>query len=223
MTLPGIPTIYYGTEQGFTEQRAAMFAAGSGSGGRDHFDTSAPLYRFIQRATALRREHPVFSRGRPTVLQGQRRRARRAGLPDGALAMPRRSWCSTPRTTKRCWTISIRASSGGVVLSGVFDIEGHARDIVTGADGLVTLTLPARSGKVWMVTDRTREVAGSDALVTHRRVGRGGRAGGTFAFREVPLAPRQVQLVVDGDLSAATGGQRGHGRSLERHGGHRAA
>ena len=39
MTLPGIPVIYYGTEQGFAEQRAAMFAAGYGSGGRDRFDT----------------------------------------------------------------------------------------------------------------------------------------------------------------------------------------
>ena len=38
MTLPGIPTLYYGTEQGFKEQRAAMFATGYGSGGRDHFD-----------------------------------------------------------------------------------------------------------------------------------------------------------------------------------------
>ncbi len=49
-----------------------MFKAGSwGAGGVDHFDTSAPLYRFIQRATALRREHRVFSpRAAPTVLQG---------------------------------------------------------------------------------------------------------------------------------------------------------
>src|SRR5690606_31116284 len=55
MTLPGIPVIYYGTEQGFTLQRQAMFAAGWGSGGRDRFDTDAPLYRYLQGATALRR------------------------------------------------------------------------------------------------------------------------------------------------------------------------
>ena len=28
LTLPGVPVLYYGTEQGFTEQRAAMFAKG---------------------------------------------------------------------------------------------------------------------------------------------------------------------------------------------------
>ena len=49
--------------------RAAMFAAGFGSGGRDRFDTDAPLYRFLKQAIALRRAHPTLSRGRPTVLR----------------------------------------------------------------------------------------------------------------------------------------------------------
>ena len=55
MTLPGIPTIYYGTEQGFTGQRGAMFAGGFGSGGRDHFDASCaavPLPAARDRAAA---------------------------------------------------------------------------------------------------------------------------------------------------------------------------
>lgn len=69
MTLPGIPTLYYGTEQGFKEQRAAMFAAGYGSGNKDHFDTQAPLYLFTQSLTQLRKQHRVFSRGVPTVLR----------------------------------------------------------------------------------------------------------------------------------------------------------
>ncbi|NDF78705.1 MAG: hypothetical protein EB128_04290 [Betaproteobacteria bacterium] len=69
MTLPGIPTLYYGTEQGFKEQRAAMFAAGYGSGGKDHFDTQAPLYLFTQSLAQVRKQHRVFSRGVPTVLR----------------------------------------------------------------------------------------------------------------------------------------------------------
>ena len=72
LTLPGIPVIYYGTEQGFREQRAAMFAGGYGSGGRDHFDTHAPLYQFLQQAIALRRAHPVLSRGTPELLASSR-------------------------------------------------------------------------------------------------------------------------------------------------------
>ena len=54
LTLPGIPVIYYGTEQGFTLQRASMFAAGYGSGGRDHFDPQPrPSHRQRGVANAL--------------------------------------------------------------------------------------------------------------------------------------------------------------------------
>ncbi|OYU68329.1 MAG: alpha-amylase, partial [Burkholderiales bacterium PBB5] len=69
MTLPGIPVLYYGTEQGLVEQRASMFATGWGSGGRDRFDTSAPLFRFTQAAVALRKTHRGFSRALPQPLQ----------------------------------------------------------------------------------------------------------------------------------------------------------
>ncbi len=69
MTLPGIPTLYYGTEQGFKEQRAAMFAKGYASGGVDHFNPQSPLYVYIQSLTALRKQHRLFSRGMPTLLR----------------------------------------------------------------------------------------------------------------------------------------------------------
>ncbi|MFN5703616.1 MAG: alpha-amylase family glycosyl hydrolase [Gammaproteobacteria bacterium] len=69
MTLPGIPVIYYGTEQGFTEQRGAMFKTGFGSGGRDRFDESAPLYRSLQTMTSLRKSQKLFTHGSPTVLK----------------------------------------------------------------------------------------------------------------------------------------------------------
>lgn len=69
MTLPGIPTLYYGTEQGFKEQRAAMFAKGYASGGVDHFNPQAPLYTYIQSLTKLRQHNKVFSRGVPTILR----------------------------------------------------------------------------------------------------------------------------------------------------------
>lgn len=69
LTIPGIPVLYYGTEQGFTETRSAMFAGGFGAGGTDHFDTEAPLYRTIAALVALRRGDPVFTRGDLTVLR----------------------------------------------------------------------------------------------------------------------------------------------------------
>ena len=61
LTTPGIPCIYYGTEQAFDQQRAAMFAEGTGSGGVDHYDTDSEMYKHIQAVTALRKSSPVFS------------------------------------------------------------------------------------------------------------------------------------------------------------------
>lgn len=69
LTIPGIPVIYYGTEQMFTETRASMFRHGYGSGGTDHFDTSGEMFRFISNAVRMRLEHAVFRKGRPTVLK----------------------------------------------------------------------------------------------------------------------------------------------------------
>jgi hypothetical protein len=69
MTVPGIPVIYYGTEQGLTDARAAMFAEGWGSGGEDRFDTASELYEFIQQVSELRRNYALFARGELTVLQ----------------------------------------------------------------------------------------------------------------------------------------------------------
>ena len=62
-TVPGIPVIYYGTEQGFTSQRASMFASGYGSGGRDHFDASSPLYRYIASLAAFRKSNRSLTHG----------------------------------------------------------------------------------------------------------------------------------------------------------------
>ncbi len=68
LTLPGVPVIYYGAEQGLTETRASMFAAGWGSGGTDHFDTSGAMFGLVSGAIALRKAHPALTRGSLTVL-----------------------------------------------------------------------------------------------------------------------------------------------------------
>lgn len=69
MTLPGVPVIYQGTEQGFTETRAAMFAGGWMSGGVDHFDPEAPLYALIRELTRTRADHRALTHGDLTVLR----------------------------------------------------------------------------------------------------------------------------------------------------------
>ncbi|HEY0503248.1 MAG TPA: alpha-amylase family glycosyl hydrolase [Lysobacter sp.] len=200
MTLPGIPTIYYGTEQGFTAQRAAMFAKGNGAGGRDHFDTNAPLYRYLQRATALRRGNRLFSRGVPTVL------AANAAAP-GVLAYRMQH---EGESALVAFNSADRAAlldnldtglAAGSVLQGMFAIEGDAPELVVGANGRVSVVLPPRAGFVWRAGDEARAVVDAGAAIALAQAP--GETSGDFVLGGSAPGVKQVRVVVDGDLDAA--------------------
>lgn len=201
MTLPGIPTLYYGTEQGFTQQRAAMFKSGFQSGGRDHFDTSAPLYRFIQRATALRRQHRLFSRGLPTIL------AENPAAP-GTLAyrMERgREAAIVAFNSADHATLLDKVATGlppGTLLRGLFSISGAPADVVVGPAGRISLRLPPRSGLVWKVTQRRIALPKSQGRLT-LAVPAETKYGGDFRVSGSASGLRSFKLVVDGDVDAA--------------------
>ena len=69
-TIPGIPIVYQGTEQGLVEARQAMFAGGyrnpDGS-----FDEDSAHFRYLQRLTSLRRDHAVLRQGNLEVLASE--------------------------------------------------------------------------------------------------------------------------------------------------------
>ncbi len=203
MTLPGIPTIYYGTEQAFIVPRAAMFAAGSDSGGRDHFDTTAPLYRFIQRATALRREHRLFSRGKPTVLRAN-------GAGPGAIAYRMEEGNQTAIVafnTSGADALLDHLETGlapGTRLSAAFDIAGDKLpDLMVGAGGRITLSLPARSGRVWLPTGAVGSVAPLAAAIV-LKTPPSNSVSDDFELSGEAKGLKQFRLVTDGDLSSAT-------------------
>ncbi len=212
MTLPGIPVVYYGTEQGFTAQRAAMFAAGVGSGGRDHYDTQAPLYRTIAELTALRRTHRVFSRGMPTVLHGNAARP-------GALAwrMDHRAGRAGPGSAFVVFNTADGDSllpamdtglAPGTVLRGAHGLQGRPADVVVGAGGRLTQRLPPRSGQVWVVTGQRVPPAPRAAAITLDASAAGAagavaRHAGDFTVGGAARGVAALQVVVDGDLSQA--------------------
>jgi hypothetical protein len=201
MTLPGIPVIYYGTEQGFTGQRAAMFAKGSGSGGRDHFDTGTPLYRYLQRVTALRRTHPLFSRGTPTVLKENAATA-------GALAYRMRAGDDSALVvfnTSDREALLDNLDTGlapGTVLRGLFGIAEMPANLRIGAGGKITLRLPARSGSAWQVTREIEAGAVAKASVALPPLP-GDAFDGDFVVRGSASGVSSFKLVVDGDLATA--------------------
>ncbi len=201
MTLPGIPTIYYGTEQAFTEPRAAMFKAGFQSGGRDRFDTSAPLYRFIAEVSALRRSNPVLSRGTPAILKDN------AATP-GALAYRMAYGTGAALAV-------FNTSSGetlldnmethlpaGTLLKGLFGIDGVPADVVVGANGRVTMKLGPRTGQVWKVTRKKfLQPRPTGTIALHALPGTPMR--GDFSVSGAARGVAAFKLVTDGDIAGA--------------------
>jgi glycosidase len=201
MTLPGIPVVWQGTEQGFTESRAAMFKGGFGSGGADHFDMQSPLYRYLQRAIALRRADRVFSRGTPTVL-----RADAAG--PGVLA-----WRMRHRDQDALVVVNTAdhpvlldnlgtGLAAGRVLHGVFAIDGVPGDIVVGAGGRVSLVLPPRAGLVWKAMAHTAPPPSPSTTLQLEPLAQA-RVTGDFDVRGRARGTRDVRVVIDGDLAGA--------------------
>ena len=219
-TLPGIPTVYYGTEQGFTQPRAAMFAAGWGSGGYDRFDTGAPLYRYIASLAQLRREHRLFSRGVPTVLKTQ---AAGAGALAWRMSHEGRSALVVFNTADREALLD-ELDTGlpeGTVLKPVFSLDTSAGEpLIVGPGGKLTRALAARGAWVWDVTQERRPPAhaafgveldsvGPERLSTvagdFRLSGRvsGPVTAASTAATFSPSARPRLQLVIDGDLAGA--------------------
>jgi len=201
MTLPGIPVIYYGTEQGYTEQRAAMFATGWGSGGRDRYDTRAPLYRLIAELSALRRGDKVFTRGVPTVLRDN-------PASPGALA-----WRMAHEGAAAL--VVVNSAEGEVLLDnletglppgtrlqGRFGLTGRPADAVVGEGGRITLRLPPKSGWVWLAGARGAMPAEATTTITLDALP-AARVNGDFLVTGSVRGVERLQLVVDGDLTAA--------------------
>jgi glycosidase len=205
LTLPGVPVLYYGTEQGFTEPRASMFAAGWGSGGRDRFDTSAPLYRDIAAMAALRRGDRVFTRGTPRVLHAERAAPGAiAWAMEHAEAGQRRRALVVLNTADHAALLPAVATGwpAGTVLEGLYGLDGTPARAVVGAGGRLTLALPARSGQVWRVA-----AGGAVPVEAAPRLQplASPRVRGDFTVRgQLPARPGAAwRLVVDGDLAAA--------------------
>ena len=202
MTLPGIPVIYYGTEQGLTGQRDALFKQGFGAGGKDRFDAGAPLFKAIQSMAALRRSHKLFSHGTPHVL-----RSNPAGpgilayrmTHDAAQALVLFNTAETDILLDNLDT----GWPAGSRLAVKYTQQAFDAEPVLGSRGELTLVLPGRSALVLM-PDGTHGVPPPDA---HRPVldALPARVDSAVLAVSGTAAPdSRLQLVLDGDLAHAT-------------------
>ncbi|MBL8519316.1 MAG: hypothetical protein JNK75_01470 [Betaproteobacteria bacterium] len=221
MTLPGIPVIYYGTEQGFRVQRAAMFKAGFESGGHDRFDTGSALYRYLQSATALRRSHRVLSRGTPRILFAN---DAQAGALVWEMRLGEERVVVALNTSERITFASVASGlPAGTVLDGLHAIEGTAPALHVDVGGRVALQLPARAGYVWRAVPpaaaRPAPAVPNPVTLASLRYD-----GGTGIVQVAGRAPPNAHLkvVLDGEIGRAEsvqadGAGRWHARLATSH------
>jgi hypothetical protein len=129
-----------------------MFAGGYASGGRDHFDTSTPLYQFIAQLASLRKANKVLSRGTPAILDQNS-----TGPGAFVYKMTYQSATAivainTSDSDTATGTLKTGLPSGMVLANRVATGTAPQR-LVVAADGTVTTSLPPRSAFVWMTAE----------------------------------------------------------------------
>ena len=164
MTVPGIPVIYYGTEQGFTEQRASMFAEGYGASEADHFDLESEFYQHIQSMTGLRKSNPIFTRGSLATLKDND-----AG--PGVLAYRRDYEGETAivifNTADR--PVLMTDLDTGLPPGSVLKLQESLfqdQDLIVGTGGKITMELAGREGMVLLASEEIVELEDTTAEVT---------------------------------------------------------
>ncbi len=201
-TVPGIPVVYYGTEQSFTETRAAMFQGGFHSTA-DHFDTTAPSYQRIQALAALRKANKVFTHGDLAVLYDSE-----AG--PGALAYRRTLGQDTAlvlmNTADQAVLVSGLATGlpGGTVLQVLHSEQSPPAPSVDGS-GNITMVLPARAVIVALATPQTQTPPAPGATITVATAIDGQTFTDDVTITGTVSPPSTVlQMVLDGYVDQAT-------------------
>jgi glycosidase len=209
LTLPGIPTIYYGTEQGFIRPRQTMFAGGFAAGGRDHFDTDSPLFGFLREAIALRRAQPTLSRGQARVLFAN------AAAP-GAIAWRMDHAGETLlvlMNTADGETLLDNLDTGlaaGSRLRPLFDLHGRDQALAVDSDGKLSVKLPARAGSVWRVEASTADAGAGESPARADGITLDGASAEARSVRDAALSVsgrarshQDLLLVLDGQFERA--------------------
>ena len=206
-TVPGIPVVYYGTEQGFTETRAAMFKGGWSGGNSvqaaDQYNTAHAVYQRIAKLSGLRRGNKAFTRGGLSVVQD-------AVAGPGPLVYRRTLGAETVlvllNTSKQRALVAAADSllPAGSVLQVLHDEQSPPAPAV-GPGGLITTALPPKAVVIARATGQVvaPPPPGATIAVTTPIAGETFSADVTFSGTVTP-ATTALQMVLDANLARAT-------------------
>ncbi|NIB38237.1 alpha-amylase [Pseudomaricurvus alkylphenolicus] len=158
MTIPGIPIILQGTEQGLKETRQTMFGPAYGSR-EDNFKPESEYFRYLKSLTSLRKENKVFTRGTMTQIAS-------TSVGKGIFAYQREYQGESVLVLLNSAEHSILVKdldagfAGDTQLKTLFS-EKFDESVVTAGDGTVSLKLPGRA--LVVVSDKGSQFVRAEA------------------------------------------------------------
>lgn len=207
MTIPGVPIIYQGDEQGFSQTRKTMFAGGYQSE-TGSFDQKSKMYKFIQSLTHIRLNNKIFTKGSLETLLDNPHGAgviayKRAYKGKVAFVI-----MNTSETNSTLLNQMETGLSQGQHLVSLLDTDDH-RQIRVGHKGRITLELDPREILILMEGENQTERANSDKNKPTHTITLDQNIEGQSFTEDILLTGKvskpnsQLHLVIDGDLDNA--------------------
>jgi len=194
-TIPGIPTVYYGTEQSFIETRAAMFAEGFESGGKDNFDENSGMFKYIKELNDLRNNTPTFRNGKVNVLYSD-------NLGPGPLIYSitgnNEYLIMINTNSKRKYATGINLDiPKGTVLEPVYLMNTIDKPITY--EGEFNLLLNGSSFAIYKITANTKNVKENDIKVDITNLNETNSFKQNFIIKGTASNAKKLKLIFDGN------------------------
>lgn len=201
-TAPGIPIVYYGTEQRFTETRQAMFAGGY-KNAINRYDTTSTLYQKIKKLSDLRRANKLFTHGSLEVAYDSDAGAgafgyRRALGSDAVLVL-----MNTAEENVLVSGLDTKLAPGSML--DVLHAEQNPPAPAVGQGGLLTTILPARSVVIARANGQVGTPPPPAATISVTTPVDGQTfTGDTTISGTISPATQRLWMVLDGYVNSAT-------------------
>lgn len=201
MTIPGVPIIYYGTEQELLGMRQAMFKGGSGSPDQDHFTTDNESFRFMQELIRIRKENDVLRHGKLEVLRDD---------PGGPGIFIYRmqgngQYALVLLNTSEREKLADHVETGlepGMVLESLYSLNGEEANYIVDHEGGLSVVLKPKEGMILVPGDQAEPPKAEGEIYIHpltvpvitaEQVALKGESNGI----------KNISVAIDGDLARA--------------------
>lgn len=200
LTIPGVPTIYYGTEQELTGMRQTMFKGGVGSPDHDHFNTESAPFLFLKELIRMRKDNRVFSRGALAVLQDNP-----AGPGVFAYRMSRGdTTVIVAMNTSESIVLADEFQvpfEPGTIMQTMYSLSGEKSEPVVSSSGGLSMMLPPGEGIVLVPSGEEAETRSAAGKITIDPLPGGPVTGKYLELNGSYSGGGRISVMVDGNFN----------------------